>query len=141
MTYQLTEDQQMIAATARAFADDKLKPNAARWDEEKRLDRPTLQAMAALGFASIYIKEDTGGAGLGRLEAALIFEELSRGCVSTAAFMSIHNMSTWMIDMFGDDELRQRFVPRLTRMDAIGSYCLTEPSSGSDAAALRTSAR
>jgi alkylation response protein AidB-like acyl-CoA dehydrogenase len=140
MVYQLTDDQNMIVETARAFSDERLKPNAARWEKEERLDRETLRDMAALGFASIYVREDVGGAGLGRLDAALIFEQLSRGCVATAAFVSIHNMCSWMIDAFGGVEQRTRFLPKLTRMETIASYCLTEPGSGSDAASLRTSA-
>ncbi|MBL8551827.1 MAG: acyl-CoA dehydrogenase family protein [Hyphomonadaceae bacterium] len=141
MPFELTPDQTLIVDTARAFADEQLRPNAARWEAEERLDRPTLREMAALGFAGIYVREDVGGAGLGRLDAALIFEQLSRGCVSTAAFVSIHNMCSWMLDTFGSDEQRRRFLPGLAKMDLIASYCLTEPNAGSDAASLRTSAR
>ncbi|MES1158822.1 MAG: acyl-CoA dehydrogenase family protein [Terricaulis silvestris] len=141
MKYGLNEDQVMIQEAARAFSDERLKPNAARWEEEGTLDVATLRDMAALGFASIYVREDVGGAGLGRLDAALIFEQLSRGCVATAAFVSIHNMCSWMIDTFADKEQRKRFLPSLTRMDQIASYCLTEPNSGSDAASLRTIAK
>jgi alkylation response protein AidB-like acyl-CoA dehydrogenase len=137
---QLTEDQQMIVETARAFAQDKLRPNAARWEEEG-LDRGVLQELAGLGFGGIYVKEEHGGSGLTRHDAALIFEELSRGCVATAAFLSIHNMCAWMVDSFGDDEQRARWLPQLTTMEKIASYCLTEPGSGSDAAALRTTAK
>jgi alkylation response protein AidB-like acyl-CoA dehydrogenase len=140
MAFDLTEDQRLIGETARAFASEKLRPNASLWESEKRLDRDTLLEMAALGFAGIYVKEDVGGSGLGRLEAALIFEQLSRGCVSTAAFVSIHNMCSWMIDAFGSEEQRRRFLPDLTRMEKIASYCLTEPNSGSDAASLKTRA-
>lgn len=138
--YQLSEDQVMIVDAARAFADEALKPNAARWEEEKTLDKATLKEMAALGFAGIYIKEDVGGSGLGRLDAALIFEQLSRGCVSTAAFVSIHNMSAWMVDSFGDEAQRHKWLPKITSMELITSYCLTEPGAGSDAGGLRTSA-
>lgn len=138
--YQLTDDQRMIVDAARAFADEALKPNAARWEEEKTLDKATLKEMAALGFAGIYIKEDVGGSGLGRLDAALIFEQLSRGCISTAAFVSIHNMSAWMVDSFGDEAQRKKWLPKITSMELITSYCLTEPGAGSDAANLRTSA-
>lgn len=137
----LTEDQRLIAETAHAFAQERLRPNAALWEHEERLDRPTLQALAELGFGGIYVKEDVGGSGLTRQDAALIFEELSRGCVSTAAFLSIHNMCAWMIDSFGDEAQRQRLLPKLTRMETIASYCLTEPNAGSDAASLKTSAR
>lgn len=137
----LTEDQILIVDTARNFAETRLRPNAARWEREERLDRPTLQALAALGFAGIFTREDVGGSGLGRLEAALIFEELSRGCVATAAFLSIHNMCARMIDNFGSEAQRQRFLPTMMTMEKIASYCLTEPNSGSDAASLRTIAR
>ncbi len=140
MAAQLNEDQQMIVETARAFAREKLRPNAARWEEEG-LDRDTLQELAGLGFGGIYVREDVGGSALSRLDAALIFEELSRGCVSTAAFLSIHNMCAWMIDSFGDEEQRRKLLPKLTTMETIASYCLTEPGSGSDAAALRTTAK
>jgi len=136
----LSEDQQMIVETARAFAQDKLRPNAARWEEEG-LDRGVLQELAGLGFGGIYVKEEHGGSGLTRHDAALIFEELSRGCVATAAFLSIHNMCAWMIDSFGNDEQRAQWLPQLTTMQKIASYCLTEPGSGSDAGALRTTAR
>jgi alkylation response protein AidB-like acyl-CoA dehydrogenase len=136
----LTEDQTLIVDTARAFAQEQLRPNAARWEDEG-LDRGVLQELAGLGFGGIYVREDVGGSALSRLDAALIFEELSRGCISTAAFLSIHNMCAWMIDAFGDEELRQRFLPSMTTMEKISSYCLTEPGSGSDAAALRTTAK
>lgn len=137
---ELSEDQNMIVETARAFARDKLRPNAARWEEEG-LDRGVLKQLAELGFAGIYVRDDVGGSGLSRHDAALIFEELSRGCVATAAFLSIHNMCAWMIDAFGDEEQRRKVLPKLTAMETIASYCLTEPGSGSDAGALRTSAR
>ncbi len=136
----LSEDQQMIVETARAFAQERLRPNAARWEEEG-LDRGVLQELAQLGFAGIYVGEEHGGSGLTRHDAALIFEELSRGCVATAAFLSIHNMCAWMIDSFGNDEQRAQWLPQLTTMEKIASYCLTEPGSGSDAAALRTTAK
>lgn len=140
MSGELTEDQQLIIETARAFAQEKLRPNAARWEEEG-LDRGVLRELAALGFAGIYVGEEHGGSGLTRLDAALIFEELSRGCISTAAFLSIHNMCSWMIDSFASAEQRAHWLPKLTTMETIASYCLTEPGSGSDAAALRTSAK
>ena len=139
MAADLNEDQQLIVETARGFAQEKLRPNAARWEEEG-MDRSVLQELAGLGFGGIYVREDVGGSGLSRLDAALIFEELSRGCVSTAAFLSIHNMCAWMIDSFGDQEQRRR-LPKLTTMETIASYCLTEPGSGSDAGALRTNAK
>lgn len=137
---ELSEDQTLIVETARAFGQERLRPNAARW-EQAGLDRGVLKELAALGFAGIYVREDVGGSGLTRLDAALIFEELSRGCIATAAFVSIHNMCSWMIDAFGGEEQRRAWLPKLTSMETIASYCLTEPGSGSDAAALRTSAK
>jgi hypothetical protein len=139
--FTLTEDQQAIFETARAFAQSELAPHSARWDEEKIFPVDTLRAAAGLGLAGIYVKEEVGGSALGRLEAALVFEALSYGDVSTAAFLSIHNMASWMIDRFGSDALRRKYLPRLTTMELIASYCLTEPGSGSDAASLRTTAK
>ncbi|MEZ5959149.1 MAG: acyl-CoA dehydrogenase family protein [Hyphomonadaceae bacterium] len=140
MSAQLTEDQELIVETARSFAQEKLRPNAARWEDEG-LDRGVLKELAELGFAGIYVGEEHGGSALTRLDAALIFEELSRGCIATSAFLSIHNMCAWMIDSFGDAEQRAQWLPQLTTMEKIASYCLTEPGSGSDAGALRTTAR
>ena len=140
MDFQLTEDQRAIEEAARTFAEAELMPNSAKWDEDKHFPRDVLKQAAEMGFAGIYVGEEHGGMGLGRVEAAVIFEELSRGDVATAAFMSIHNMASWMIDKFGSAELRERFIPSLVTMDMIASYCLTEPNSGSDAAALRTTA-
>ncbi|HEV7352752.1 MAG TPA: isobutyryl-CoA dehydrogenase [Brevundimonas sp.] len=141
MDFALTDDQRAIQDAARAFAEAELTPHSAEWDETKHFPVETMRQAAEMGFAAIYAGEEHGGMALGRVEAALIFEELSRGDVSTAAFISIHNMVTWMIDSFGDAALRARFVPALATMEKIGSYCLTEPGSGSDAAALRTTAR
>lgn len=138
---QLTEDQRLIQDAARKFAFDRLRPNAGRWDEAHEFPRDVIREAASLGFAGIYVKEDVGGSALGRLDAALIFEQLARGCVTTSAFISIHNMASWMIDTFGNDEQRQRWLPQLTSMELMASYALTEPGSGSDAAALRTTAR
>ena len=140
MDFALTEDQRAIQEAARAFADDRLAPHSARWDEEKHFPVDVMRAAAEMGFCGIYAGEEHGGMALGRVEAAVIFEELSRGDVATAAFISIHNMATWMIDGFGSDDLRARYVPSLVSMEKIASYCLTEPGSGSDAAALRTTA-
>ena len=140
MHFELTEDQTLVQDAARRFAEERLKPNAAQWDEEKIFPVDVMKESAELGFAGIYTRDDVGGSGMGRVEAALIFEELSRGCVSTAAFISIHNMVSWMIDQWGSDEQRQRWLPDLTAMTMLGSYCLTEPGSGSDAASLRTKA-
>jgi len=141
MDFALTEDQRAIQDAARAFAEAELAPHSAEWDETRHFPVETMRRAAEMGFAAIYAGEEHGGMALGRVEAALIFEELSRGDVSTAAFISIHNMVTWMIDSFGDAALRARFVPALATMETIGSYCLTEPGSGSDAAALRTTAK
>lgn len=141
MDFSLTEDQRAIEEAASAFAAAELAPHSARWDEERHFPVDVLRQAAALGFAGIYVNEEVGGSGLGRLDAAIIFEALSYGDVASAAFLSIHNMASWMIDRFGSDDLRARYLPRLTSMDLIASYCLTEPGSGSDAAALRTTAR
>ncbi|HUC66839.1 MAG TPA: acyl-CoA dehydrogenase family protein [Stellaceae bacterium] len=141
MEFSLTEEQRAIQETARAFAEREFRPNAARWDEECIFPIDALRAAAALGFAGIYVGEDVGGSGLGRLDAALIFEELAAGCVSTAAYLSIHNMAAWMIDRFGNEAQRRRFLPKLTSMEHFASYCLTEPGAGSDAAALKARAR
>jgi hypothetical protein len=141
MDFTLTEDQQAIQDMARAFAAAEMAPHSARWDEDKHFPVDVLRAAAALGLGGIYVKEDVGGSALTRLDATLVFEALSHGDVSTAAFLSIHNMASWMIDRFGDDPLRRRFLPRLTTMELIASYCLTEPGAGSDAASLRTTAR
>lgn len=141
MAFDLTSDQSLIVDTARRFAEDRLKPHAADWDERHHFPRDVIKEAAGLGFAGIYVGEEHGGSGLSRLDAALIFEQLARGCVTTAAFISIHNMASWMIDTFGNDDQRARWLPGLMAMDQMASYCLTEPNSGSDAAALRTSAR
>ena len=140
MDFALSEDQRAIQEAARAFSDAELAPNSARWDEDKHFPVDVMRRAAEMGFCGIYAAEEHGGMSLGRVEAALIFEELSRGDVTTAAFLSIHNMVTWVIDRFGAEELRTRLVPSLVTMDKIASYCLTEPGSGSDAAALRTTA-
>ena len=140
MDFALTEDQRAFFDTARDFADKELAPNAARWDAEAIFPVETMRRAAELGFAGIYVRDDVGGSGLSRLDAALIFEALSMGCTSTAAYISIHNMASWMIDTFGSDEQRQKWLPRLTSMDLIASYCLTEPGAGSDAASLKTKA-
>ncbi|HEX8232667.1 MAG TPA: isobutyryl-CoA dehydrogenase [Caulobacteraceae bacterium] len=141
MDFTLSDDQRMVQEAALEFGQAEFAPNAGRWDEEKHFPVDVLRRAAELGFGAIYVKEDVGGSGLTRLHAALVFEALARGDVSTSAFLSIHNMASWMIDRFGSDELRRRFLPRMATMELIGSYCLTEPGSGSDAAALRTTAR
>ncbi len=136
----LNDDQVMIQEAAQRFAYDRLRPFAGEWDETKHFPVDRLREAAALGFAAIYTGEEHGGSGLTRLDAVLIFEQLSRGCIATAAFLSIHNMCTWMIDSFGSAEQRARWVPQLAGMDLIASYCLTEPGSGSDAGAMKTRA-
>lgn len=140
MDFALNDDQAAIQAAARTFAEAELAPHSARWDEEKVFPVETLRAAAALGFAGLYVREEVGGSGLSRLDAALVFEELSRGDVAVAAYISIHNMVSWMIDRFGNDAQRQRWLPRLATMELLSSYCLTEPGAGSDAASLATRA-
>jgi alkylation response protein AidB-like acyl-CoA dehydrogenase len=140
MDFELTEDQRAVEDAARRFARERLAPYAAEWDAKEHFPVDTLREAAALGFAGIYVKEDVGGSEMSRLDATIIMEELSAGCTSTAAFISIHNMASWMIDRFGSDEQRKRFLPRMTTMEKIASYCLTEPGSGSDAASLKTRA-
>ncbi len=138
--FSLTEDQLAIQEMATAFAAETLAPHAMRWDEEKHFPLEEMRAAAALGMGGIYIRDDVGGSGLSRLDAALIFEALSTGCPTVAAYISIHNMCAWMIDRYGSDEQRQRFLPKLCTMEHLASYCLTESGAGSDAAALKTKA-
>jgi len=140
MDFELSQDQAAFRETARQFAAEELTPHAAKWDEHAIFPVETLRRAADVGFGGIYVAEDVGGAGLSRLDAAVIFEELAAGCTSTAAYISIHNMAAWMIDRFGSREQRERWLPGLTRMQTLASYCLTEPGAGSDAAALRTRA-
>jgi alkylation response protein AidB-like acyl-CoA dehydrogenase len=139
--FSLTEDQLAIQDMARKFTADRITPHAAKWDEDHHYPVDVWKAAGELGFGAIYVSEENGGTGLGRLEAALIMEAMAYGCPSTSAFISIHNMVAWMIDSFGSADLKARYLPQLVSMDLIGSYCLTEPGSGSDAAALRTTAR
>ncbi len=141
MDFELTEEQRAFEATAREFARENMMPFARDWDEGEVFPVEALRKAAALGFAGIYVKEDVGGAALSRLDATIIFEQLAQGCTSTAAYISIHNMVAWMIDAFGAEVLRRKFVPKLCTMAHFGSYCLTEPESGSDAASLKTRAR
>ena len=138
--FDLTEDQRAIQEMAQRFTADAITPFAAKWDEDHIFPRDTLRQAAELGFGAIYVSEASGGIGLGRLESALIMEAMAYGCPSTSAFISIHNMAAWMIDRFGDDAVKAKYLPKLINMDWISSYCLTEPTSGSDAAALRTKA-
>lgn len=138
--FTLTEDERAINETARDFADEFLAPNAVEWDQTKHFPVDVLRKAAALGMGGIYIGEDVGGSGLTRLDSVRIFEQLATGDPSIAAYVSIHNMVTWMIDTYGNDEQRHRWVPGLCSMDQLGSYCLTEPGAGSDAGALSTKA-
>ncbi len=140
MDFELSEEQRAFQDMARSFAETELAPHAAEWDERCVFPVATLRAAAALGFAGIYVREDQGGTGLSRLDAAIIFEELATGCTSTAAYLSIHNMVAWMIDAFGSAAQRARWLPDLMTMERLASYCLTEPGAGSDAAALATRA-
>jgi alkylation response protein AidB-like acyl-CoA dehydrogenase len=140
MDFDLSEEQRAIQETARAFARAEMMPHAKDWDENTTFPVETLRKAAALGFGGIYVKDDVGGSGFTRLDATIIFEELAQGCTSTAAYISIHNMVAWMIDAYGGEEQRQRFLPKLATMEHFASYCLTEPDSGSDAASLRSSA-
>ncbi len=141
MDFELTEEQRAFQSTARQFARDEMMPQARDWDEGEIFPVESLRKAAALGFGGIYVKDDVGGSALSRLDAALIFEELAQGCTSTAAYISIHNMAAWMIDAFGSDAVRKKFLPKLCTMQHFASYCLTEPGAGSDAASLTTRAR
>src|SRR6185436_8236312 len=140
MDFELSEEQRAFQVTARTFARDEMMPNARTWDGGEIFPVEALRKAAALGFGGIYVKEDVGGSALSRLDAALIFEELAQGCTSTAAYISIHNMAAWMIDAFGGQAQRKKFLPKLCTMAHFASYCLTEPDSGSDAASLKTKA-
>ena len=141
MDFELSDEQRALRDMARDFAARELAPHAARWDKEKIFPEATLRLAAELGMAGIYVSEANGGSGLGRIDAAILFEELAAGCTSTAAYLSIHNMVAWMIDRFGDPDQQRRFLPGLAGMASFASYCLTEPDAGSDAASLKTTAR
>jgi alkylation response protein AidB-like acyl-CoA dehydrogenase len=138
--FDLTDEQRQIQEMARSFTADAITPHAAEWDEKHIFPRDVIRQAAELGFGSIYVSEEAGGIGLGRLEAALIMEAMAYGCPSTSAFISIHNMASWMIDRFGSAAVKGKYLPSLIPMERMASYCLTEPSSGSDAAALKTKA-
>jgi alkylation response protein AidB-like acyl-CoA dehydrogenase len=141
MDFELTDEQRAFQETARTFARDEMMPHARDWDEGEIFPVETLRQAAALGFGGIYVGDDVGGSALSRLDATLIFEELAQGCTSTAAYISIHNMAAWMIDAFGGEAQRRRFLSKLCTMEHFASYCLTEPEAGSDAASLKTRAR
>jgi alkylation response protein AidB-like acyl-CoA dehydrogenase len=138
--FDLTDEQRQIQDMARAFTAEEITPHAAEWDEKHLFPREAIRRASELGFGSIYVSEGSGGIGLGRLEAALIMEAMAYGCPSTSAFISIHNMASWMIDRFGSAAVKEKYLPQMVTMEKIASYCLTEPGSGSDAAALRTKA-
>ena len=140
MDFTLSPEQRAFHDLASAFAADELAPHAAAWDRDCTFPVEALRKAAALGFGGICVGDDVGGSNLTRLDAALIFEGLARGCASTAAYISIHNMAAWMIDAFASAAQRKRWLPRLAGMEHFASYCLTEPGAGSDAAALRTTA-
>ena len=138
--FELNEDQRAIQEMAESFAADRVAPHALEWDKAKHFPADVIRETGPLGFGGLYVKEDVGGSALGRLDAVLVFEALSKACPAFSSFISIHNMAASMIDRFGNDEQRQRYLPKLTSMEWLASYCLTEPSSGSDAAALKTRA-
>lgn len=140
MNFQLTDDQRAIQEMAQTFAKEELAPYASEWDEANFFPVDTLRKAASLGLAGIYVRDDVGGTNLTRLDAAIIFEALSAGCTSTAAYLSIHNMVCGIIDQYGSVEQRQKWLPRLVSMEHLASYCLTEPNSGSDAGSLSTTA-
>lgn len=140
MDFKLTDDQLAFQDTARKFARDAMAPHAAKWDEEKIFPEDTLREAASLGFGGLYVSPDFDGTGLGRVDSAIILEELAAGCTSTAAYISIHNMAAAMIDRYGTEAQKKKYLPKLCSMEWFASYCLTEPSSGSDAASLRTKA-
>src|ERR1043166_7559887 len=140
MDFELSEEQRAFAAVARTFAREEMMPFARVWDEGEVFPVEALRKAAALGFGAITVRDDVGGSALSRLDSTIIFEELAQGCTSTAAYISIHNMAAWMIDAFGGEAQRRRFLPQLASMEHFASYCLTEPGSGSDAASLVTRA-
>uniref|UniRef100_A0A0B7AKH0 Isobutyryl-CoA dehydrogenase, mitochondrial n=4 Tax=Arion vulgaris TaxID=1028688 RepID=A0A0B7AKH0_9EUPU len=137
----LDDEQRQIQQVALDFARDELAPNMQKWDAEEIFPVETLRKAAGLGFGAVYCSDKFGGTGLSRLDSSVIFEALSTGCCSTTAYLSIHNMCTWIIDEFANDDLRSKWIPKLASMEAFASYCLTEPGSGSDAASLTTSAK
>jgi len=141
MNFNLTEDQQMFAETAKQFSDTELAPFAAKWDREHIFPKDIIAKAGELGFCGLYSPEDVGGLALSRLDSSIIFEQLSMGCTSTTAMMTIHNMATWMIATWGTQGVKNTWCPSLIMGEKLASYCLTEPSAGSDAASLRTSAK
>jgi len=140
MSIGLNDEQKQFQEMALGFAAEHLAPNAEKWDKEKIFPVETLKTCAQLGFGGIYVRDDVGGSDLSRMDAAVIFEALATGCVSTSAYLTIHNMCAWMIDTQGTEEQRQKYLPDVTAMNLFCSYCLTEPNSGSDAGSLSTKA-
>ncbi|MGO4560061.1 acyl-CoA dehydrogenase family protein [Mesorhizobium sp. 2RAF21] len=140
MDFELTEEQEAIIATARSFALESISPHVYEWEKAGTIPRSVLLEAGSLGLGGLYVSGDFGGSGLTRLDATLVFEALAQSCPSVAAFISIHNMCAWMVDSFGSEELRAKWLPKLCSFQAVASYCLTEPDAGSDAAALRTRA-
>lgn len=138
--FELNDHQKQFQEAARTFAESEFAPHAAEWDAKKHFPKDVIKKAAEMGFLGVYTRDDVGGLGLGRLDAALIFEELAVGCTSTTAYITIHNMVSWMVDAFGNEETRQHFLPKMTTGEWLGSYCLTEANSGSDAASLKTRA-
>jgi alkylation response protein AidB-like acyl-CoA dehydrogenase len=141
VNFDLTEDQQMFADTAKQFSDSELLPNAAKWDQEHVFPKDVIAKAGELGFCALYSPEDAGGLNLSRLDSSIIFEQLAMGCTATTAMMTIHNMATWMVATWGKDALKDEWCPSLVTGEKLASYCLTEPGSGSDAASLSTSAK
>jgi alkylation response protein AidB-like acyl-CoA dehydrogenase len=141
MDFELNEEQRLLVDSARAFATRELAPHAADWDREQHFPLEVIRRAAEQGYLALYIGEDHGGLGLSRLTSSLIFEQLAAGCVATTAYLTIHNMATWMLASFGDAALKAQYLPGLTSGELLASYCLTEPDAGSDAAHLRTRAR
>ena len=141
MSFGLTDDQQELAAVCREFADEQIAPHALEWDAKHHFPVDVIKSTAALGMGGVYVREESGGSGLGRLDAALIFEALSTACPAVASYISIHNMVAWMVDKYANEEQKKAWLTPLANFDYLGSYCLTEPNAGSDAAALKTSAR
>ena len=140
MNFELTEDQRAFRDAARAFAEKSMAPHAAEWDDQHIFPVDVIREAGALGFCGLYVPEEHGGLGLSRLDTSIVVEELAAACPSTAAFITIHNMATWMIASFGSDQARNSFLPGLVTGEALASYCLTEPGAGSDAASLRSRA-
>lgn len=138
--FTLADDDKVIVDTAYDFSVKRIAPRAREWDETHHFPKDVLREAAEMGMGAIYISEDVGGSGMRRLDGVRIFEQLARGCPSVAAYLSIHNMCVWMIDEFGTDEQRHTWIPKMATLEHFGSYCLTEPGAGSDAAALRTRA-